>query len=45
VARDPDSDFSSLPMLPPALPDCARLTLAPNAADINRENKAILTER
>jgi hypothetical protein len=24
VARDPDSDFSSLPMLPPALPDCAK---------------------
>lgn len=23
VAREPDSDFSSLPMLPPALPDCA----------------------
>ena len=24
VSREPDSDFSSLPMLPPALPDCAR---------------------
>lgn len=24
VAREPDNDFSSLPMLPPALPDCAR---------------------
>ena len=24
VWREPDSDFSSLPMLPPALPDCAR---------------------
>ena len=23
VSREPDSDFSSLPMLPPALPDCA----------------------
>jgi hypothetical protein len=45
VARDPDSDFSSLPILPPALPDCARLALTPNAADINRENRAILTER
>src|SRR5207253_4918644 len=22
--REPDSDFSSLPMLPPALPDCAK---------------------
>ncbi len=24
ASREPDSDFSSLPMLPPALPDCAR---------------------
>ena len=24
VSREPDSDFSSLPMLPPALPDCPR---------------------
>ena len=23
ASREPDSDFSSLPMLPPALPDCA----------------------
>ncbi|MBR1283090.1 MULTISPECIES: hypothetical protein [unclassified Bradyrhizobium] len=45
VAREPDSDFSSLPILPPALPDCAKLALTPNAADINRENRAILTER
>ncbi|WP_192740724.1 hypothetical protein [Bradyrhizobium sp. OAE829] len=45
VARDPDSDFSSLPMLPPALPDCAKLALTPNAADINRLNRAILSER
>ena len=27
VSRDPESDFSSLPMLPPALPDCARARL------------------
>ena len=27
VSREPDSDFSSLPMLPPALPDCARARL------------------
>jgi len=26
-SREPDSDFSSLPMLPPALPDCARAGL------------------
>ena len=45
VARDPDSDFSSLPILPPALPDCAKLALTPNAADVNRANRAILTER
>jgi hypothetical protein len=44
-ARDPDSDFSSLPMLPPALPDCAKLTLVPNATESKRENRAILTER
>jgi hypothetical protein len=24
AAREPDSDFSSLPTLPPAFPDCAR---------------------
>ncbi len=40
VARDPDSDFSSLPMLPPALPDCAKPALAPNAADINRREQS-----
>src|SRR3954463_5497798 len=27
--RAPDSDFSSLPMLPPALPDCASAALKP----------------
>src|ERR1700687_5677480 len=26
--REPDSDFSSLPMLPPPLPDCASATFA-----------------
>jgi hypothetical protein len=45
VARDPDSDFSSLPMLPPVLPDCARLALVPNATEIKSENRPILTER
>src|ERR1700737_1372965 len=27
--REPDSDFSSLPMLPPALPDCAGAAAGP----------------
>src|SRR6202048_522385 len=27
--REPDSDFSSLPMLPPALPDCASAAAGP----------------
>jgi hypothetical protein len=27
ASREPDSDFSSLPMLPPALPDCASAAL------------------
>ena len=31
ASREPDSDFSSLPMLPPALPDCA--SAAPAIAD------------
>ena len=44
-ARDPDSDLSSLPMLPPVLPDCARLAADPNVTEIKRENRPILTER
>jgi hypothetical protein len=44
VARDPDSDFSSLPMLPPALPDCAKAALVPNAAEISSESRAIFNE-
>jgi hypothetical protein len=43
--REPDSDFSSLPMLPPALPDCAKPVAVPNAIKIKRENRTILTER
>lgn len=34
ASREPDSDFSSLPMLPPALPDCARA--APDMAIVTR---------
>ena len=40
VSREPDSDFSSLPMLPPALPDCASAPLA-TAAETNSETSVI----
>ena len=40
VSREPDSDFSSLPMLPPALPDCASAALA-TAAETNSETSVI----
>ena len=36
AAREPDSDFSSLPMLPPVLPDCARAAIVPDATEIKR---------
>jgi hypothetical protein len=42
--REPDSDFSSLPMLPPTLPDCAKPALVPTATKIKSEDKPILTE-
>jgi hypothetical protein len=43
-SREPDSDFSSLPMLPPALPDCA--TAAPEmATEISSAWRIILIER
>ena len=29
ACREPDTDFSSLPMLPPALPDCASAVAGP----------------
>ena len=45
VVRDPDSDFSSLPMLPPVLPDCAKQTPVPNATEIKRDSRPIVTER
>jgi hypothetical protein len=41
VARDPDNDFSSLPMLPPELPDCANAALDPNVTDINKASRPI----
>ena len=36
AAREPDSDFSSLPMLPPALPDCASARPEPHTSGISR---------
>ena len=42
--REPDSDFSSLPMLPPTLPDCAKPALVPTATKIKSEDKPIPTE-
>jgi hypothetical protein len=41
--REPDSDFSSLPMLPPALPDCASVAVVGSAAETRKEKRAILT--
>ena len=40
ASREPDSDFSSLPMLPPALPDCASAALA-TAAETKSETSVI----
>jgi len=40
VSREPDSDFSSLPTLPPALPDCASAALA-TAAETKSETSVI----
>ena len=41
-SREPDSDFSSLPMLPPALPDCASVASVGSAAEIRKAQRAIL---
>lgn len=43
-SRVPDSDFSSLPMLPPALPDCAIEATGESTAVIRRAPRAILIE-
>jgi hypothetical protein len=44
ASREPDSDFSSLPMLPPALPDCA--SAAPDmTAEIISEASVVPIER
>jgi len=45
VWRVPDSDFSSLPMLPPALPDCANARPAPNPTNSNSDTRPVLIER
>jgi hypothetical protein len=37
-SREPDSDFSSLPMLPPALPDCATAALL-MATEVTSESR------
>jgi hypothetical protein len=42
ASREPDSDFSSLPMLPPALPDCASAGVGANAATSNTEDAHVL---
>ena len=38
ASRDPDSGFSSLPMLPPELPDCASAGPDPHAPNSNTAN-------
>jgi hypothetical protein len=43
--REPDRDFSSLPMLPPALPDCASAVAGPIATARRAQRKAILIRR
>jgi hypothetical protein len=42
ACREPERDFSSLPMLPPALPDCANAAAGP-IATARAQNKAIRT--
>ena len=45
ASREPDSDFSSLPMLPPALPDCASVASIGRAAEIRAAQRAIMIVR
>jgi hypothetical protein len=45
VSREPDSDFSSLPMLPPALPDCASAAPEANVANSAIDNAPDLIKR
>src|ERR1700691_4387423 len=39
--REPDRDFSSLPILPPALPDCASDTAGPITSATKTQRKEI----
>src|SRR5260221_13657913 len=43
--REPDSDFSSLPMLPPALPDCASIGPGPINTANETQTRPILIRR
>ena len=45
VSREPDSDFSSLPILPPALPDCARAKLGKAMASVADSRAALVRYR
>jgi hypothetical protein len=42
VSLDPDNDFSSFPMLPPALPDCASATRGLVTARSPAQNRAVV---
>jgi hypothetical protein len=42
ASREPESDFSSLPIVPPVLPDCANAVLRPIATMDNMQNTMIL---
>jgi hypothetical protein len=43
ASREPDSDFSSLPMVPPALPDCARAMSGKATTASVADSRAALT--
>jgi hypothetical protein len=43
--REPDNDFSSLPMLPPALPDWASTRFAADPTNSNSDIKPVIIER
>jgi hypothetical protein len=43
--REPDNDFSSLPMLPPVLPDCASASPDPDPTNSNSDARAVPTKR
>jgi hypothetical protein len=45
ASREPDRDFESLPMLPPALPDCANAAPRPIATINDMQSRAVLIRR